>query len=417
MRSVTAVLPRELVKTSRRRITANRHVLRTNFQKTIDRNVYMNGRNNRPIIMNKAKSPRIYKHKLALLIAAHNEELVIEGTIRSAIKAGMKPWDIYVVDDNSSDDTGRIVKAVLGKRQYARVRRSGKGLALAKATKKFELTERYEWIHIADADGGFAPNYFRIFRSKLNPRYAAATGYIKSLPSSSVSQYRTVEYTLGMEINRRFQAFTNTITIIPGPSSCFRADVFAKVSFANKALAEDFDVTMQIHRMGLGRIQFIPEAVAYTQEPRTVRDFTRQITRWNRGVMQGVRRHRVGLSGVNRVDAYLLYQISQNFIFLLNYFVLLPILAITRHSADVVAYTFLYDVLLTFIITLFTGMKARRLDVLSAYPLIYAYRWVAMAVFVKSFIEVMIFGKFKVTSGSWSTAGRRYKTDASMMSA
>jgi glycosyltransferase involved in cell wall biosynthesis len=162
---------------------------------TLERNVYLNGRNNEQIIMNATKPARIYKRKLALLIAAHNEELVIEQTVRSAIRAGMKPQDIYVVDDNSSDATSKIVRGILGRTQVIKVRRSGKGLALTKAARKFQLAERYDWIHIADADGGFSPDYFKVFRAQLNPKFAAATGYVRSLPGDSVSQYRVMEYT------------------------------------------------------------------------------------------------------------------------------------------------------------------------------------------------------------------------------
>lgn len=356
-----------------------------------------------------SKQRRTYKRGLALLISAHNEELVIEQTIRSAIRAGMDRSNIYVVDDNSSDATSKIVKSLLGRSQHMKVQRSGKGLALAKATKKFQLTKRYNWIHIADADGGFAPNYFRIFRAELDPKFAAATGYVRSLPGGSVSQYRVVEYTLGMEIHRRFQAFANTVTVIPGPTSCFRSDVFAQLNFANKSLTEDFDVTLQLHRKKLGRVQFIPAAVAYTQDPRTIQDFTKQITRWNRGVIQGMKRHRIGLRR-QRVDAYLLYQVSQNFLFLFNYLFLLPFLAYTHHSPSMFANVFLYDVAVTFLITLITAIKAQRGDILSAFPQIYLLRWISLAVFVRAFMEIIVLRKFRVTEGVWGTTGRRYKS-------
>lgn len=380
------------------------------------RHLYLNGRNNQAIMTTTPKTSRIYKRRLALLIAAHNEELVIEQTVRSAIRAGMKPSDIYVVDDNSSDDTSKIVRAILGRSQVIKVRRSGKGLALTKATKKFRLTERYEWIHIADADGGFASNYFKVFRARLNPSYAAATGYVRSLPGGSVSQYRVVEYTLGMEIHRRFQALTHTVTIIPGPTSCFRADVFAKLNFANKSFTEDFDVTLQLHRQKLGRIQFIPEAVAYTQDPKTVKDFTKQITRWNRGVMQGMGRHHVGLH-LSRVDAYLLYQVAQNFMFMINYLILAPLLAYTRHTDTIIANIFLFDVIITFSITFLVALKARRGDIISAFPMIYLFRWISLFVFIRAFVEVVVLRKFKVSNGVWGTAGRRYKSDANLLTA
>lgn len=345
---------------------------------------------------------------MALLIAAHNEELVVGQTINSAIEAGMKPENIYVVDDNSHDETGKIARSILGKQNVCRVRRSGKGLALSKAAKKFALSENYRWIHIADADGGFSPNYFNVFRRELRVKYAAATGYVRSYPGKHVSQYRVYEYTIGMEIHRRFQAMTHTVTVIPGPTSCFRADVLDSVNFANKSLTEDFDVTLQIHRKKLGKIQFIPEAVAYTQDPRNLTDFTKQITRWNRGVMQGVKRHKIGRK-FNRLDAYLSYQILENFMFFFSYAIMVPYLALSRHSSAVFATAFLLDVFITFILTTLVAMKSRRWDILSAFPHIYLLRWVTLLVFLRSFTEVVILRKFKVSEGTWSTSGRRYK--------
>ncbi|HSX30482.1 MAG TPA: glycosyltransferase family 2 protein [Candidatus Saccharimonadales bacterium] len=357
-----------------------------------------------------AKQPKkraVPKHQLALLIAGHNEKLVIEKTIRSAINAGMQPQHIYVVDDCSDDNTRALAAAIIGRDNTMRVRRSGKGLALTKASKKFHLVTRYRWIHIADADGGFAQDYFKIFRKSLRSEYAAATGYVRSLPGESVSQYRVVEYTIGMEIHRRFQALTHTVSVIPGPTSCFRSDVFAKVNFANKSLTEDFDVTLQIHRQKLGRVQFIPKAIAYTQDPRTLKDFTKQITRWNRGIMQGVTRHRIGLRP-QRIDAYLSYQVMQNLLLFLNYFVLLPYMAIRHHSLDRVALAFLFDVAVMFMLTFLIALKTNRKDILSAFPQIYCYRWVTLGVFLRAFTEVVILRKFRVSEGSWEN--RRYKS-------
>ncbi len=362
------------------------------------------------------KAPRVYKRKLALLIAAHNEEMVIEQTLRSAIRAGMKPENIYVVNDNSSDATSKIVRSVLGKSQLLRVHRSGKGLALSKASKKFKLTERYEWIHIADADGGFASNYFKVFRANLDPtKYAAATGYVRSLPGGSVSQYRVMEYTLGLEIHRRFQALTHTVPIIPGPTSCFRSDVFANVNFANHSLTEDFDVTLQIHRKHLGRIQYIPSAVAYTQDPKTVADFTKQITRWNRGMLQAMHSHRIGRHA-NRIDAYLTYQMLQNLGFFAYIFVIIPLIVMSKHNPALIANIFLWDVSIIFFISLSTALRAGRLDILSAFPQIYMLRWISAAVFLRSFVEVVILRKFRNTDGVWGTSGRRYKSDTNLLS-
>lgn len=348
------------------------------------------------------------KPMLALLIAAHNEELVLANTINSAIVAGLQAKHIYVVDDNSTDLTSSIAREILPRSNVIKVRRSGKGLAITKATKKFDLVNRYKWIHIADADGAFAPNYFHVFRRELRIKNAAATGYIRSLPGKRVSEYRVFEYTIGMEIHRRLQAWFNVMPVIPGPTSCFRADVFAKVNFDNKSLTEDFDVTMQLHRQKLGRIQFIPEAVAYTQDPKSVADYSKQITRWNRGGLQSMRRHRIGRK-LSPIDMYLSYQIFQNFLFFACYLIWVPYLAVSKGNPAYIASAFVLDVWITFIMTLLVCMRSKRWDAISAFPFIYVMRWLSLGIFLKAFFEVIILRRFKTHKGTWENSGaRRY---------
>lgn len=355
-----------------------------------------------------AKAPSRRRAMMCLLIAAHNEELVLASTINSAIAAGMAPEHIYVVDDNSTDSTSRIAKSILPAGNVLKVKRSGKGLALTKAAKKFSLTKRYRWIHIADADGAFSTNYFRVFRREVRVKYAAATGYVRSLPGRRVSEYRVFEYTVGMEIHRRFQTMLHVVPVIPGPTSCFRADVFDRVNFDNKSLTEDFDVTLQVHRQRLGRIQFIPQAMAYTQDPRTVKDYTKQITRWNRGALQSMLRHRVGRRP-RLIDAYLSYQILQNLLFFASYLVWVPYLTIHRHNFNVLAMAFVVDVLLTYVITVLTAAKTKRWDIVSAFPQIYAMRWVSLFIFLKVFGEVIILRRHRHTDGQWANSSvRRY---------
>lgn len=345
------------------------------------------------------------KPAIALLIAGHNEALVIEHTLRSAIKAGLRPEHIYVVDDNSDDGTADIARRVLRKGNVISVERSGKGLAISKAATAFSLTARYKWIHLADADGEFGSDYFRILRQELNAEFAAATGYVRSMRGSVVSQYRVFEYTFGMEVVRRFQDMIGTIPIIPGPTSCFRADIFAQLEFGNGALAEDFDVTLQIHRQNLGNIQFIEDAVVYTQDPETIKDFTRQIHRWNKGVMQGIIRHGIGTK-FSKLDAYLMYQLGMSLSMVASYCVLLPVVALERGLALTIPTVFLFDIGLLWLVVSYIALCARRWDILTAFPHIYLLRWISMVVFVRSFVEVMVLRRHGA-NGVWQSVARK----------
>lgn len=327
--------------------------------------------------------------KICLLIPAHNEALVIQHTILSAIESGMDRNDIYVVNDNSSDATADLASELLGSYNVLSVGRSGKGLAIQKAAQAFRLSERYEWIHIADADGEFDRSYFTVFKSQLKSDHVAATGYLKSSKGSHIGKFRVFEYTLGMELTRRVQVLLNTLQVIPGATSCLRADIFDQLDFNGGTLTEDYDVTLQIHRKELGRIQFIPEATALTQDPQNFRDFYRQITRWYEGGVQNMIKHNIGKKA-RRLDAYIMYQILQNFSFLAMLCVVMPIVAIITGSLYGFAALFVWDVLTMFVMSLLIAARSHRWDILNAFPIIYALKWVNTYAFSKAILYAVL---------------------------
>lgn len=348
------------------------------------------------------------KKKLALLIPAHNESMVISDTIASAMRAGLSHSDIYVVDDASSDDTYSKAVAILGKENVTKVKRSGKGRALHKAIKKFRIKSRYLWMHISDADGVFDKNYFKVFLKKLNhKKYVAATGHIKSLKGDWVSKFRVYEYTYGFVFMRRIQQLFGVILVMPGPTSCFQTKILSKLDFTVNSLTEDLDLTYQIHRKKIGKILYVPKAKTYTQDPANLRDYWRQVTRWYRGFFQAVRKYRVGIQP-KKQDLYFLIINYFTYSFLL---VLIPLLCIspTRLFPATLALFFVLDVSVFFCEVLISAMISKRWDILTTFPLGYLLKNINLIIYFKSFVEVMIFQKFKNVENGWETEGRRYQ--------
>lgn len=359
--------------------------------------------------MSRSRKKSAIKRTLALIIPGHNEALVISDTIRSAIRAGQDPQDIYVVDDNSSDATAELACDIIGPKQVLRVGRSGKALAIKRAIAKFDIVERYTWVHIADADSNFELGYFAEFVHRLDPeKYVAATGYVKSMYGGWISRYRAYEYSFGQEIMRRIQHMLGVIPVIPGPTSCFRTDILHELDFETHNLTEDFDITIQIHRKKLGKIAFIANAKTLTQDPKDYRDYTKQVIRWYRGFWQGVSTYKVGRR-FQRIDAYLGYQILEMFAYYFNLLILLPILLLQGRGVVVIAQTFLIDIVIFFAATLMACWVHRRLDILAAFPLFYILRLTNMVLYVQAFFEVIIFRKYRKRQVGWSTANRRYK--------
>jgi biofilm PGA synthesis N-glycosyltransferase PgaC len=356
-----------------------------------------------------------HKKKLALLLPAHNEELIIQATIKSAIAAGQSKDNIFVVDDFSSDKTWSKAVALLGRKQVLTVKRSGKALAVHQAVEYFKLIERYRWLHIADADSVFGEDYFRIYRRSLKgKKYAVAVGFVQSLRGNWISKYRSFTYTYGQHIMRRAQSWTGTISVLPGPITCFRTDILKKLDFDTGSLTEDFDITLQIHRKKLGSIKFIPGAVNYTQDPQTLSDFCAQTARWQRGFFQGVVKYRIG-GKKQLIDASIGYQMFQVVFYLLELGVIAPYIIITTGQWVVIPAIILGDFVVLAWLAIFSAGAAKRLSILSALPYFYFLRWLELGIFLKAFVEVVALGKYKNKVKGWRTEGRRYALDPSAL--
>jgi poly-beta-1,6-N-acetyl-D-glucosamine synthase len=358
---------------------------------------------------------RVYRKKLALLLPGHNEELIIQATIKSAVAAGQPLEDIYVVDDASTDATRREAIALLGRRQVLTVERSGKAGAVYKAVKHFKIESRYQWLHVADSDSVFGENYFRIYRRNLKGKnYAAAVGFVQSLRGNWISKYRAFSYTYGQHIIRRMQSWVGMISVMPGPITCFRTDIIKELNFATESLTEDFDITLQIHRKKLGRIKFIPGAVNYTQDPQTLRDFCNQTARWQRGFFQGVIKYRIGIKR-QMIDASIAYQMLQLLFYLFELGILVPYVIITTGRWMIIPFIIASDLVVLAWLALFSATAAKRMSILAALPYFYFLRWLELGIFLKAFVEVVILKQFREEMKGWQTEGRRYALDATAL--
>jgi biofilm PGA synthesis N-glycosyltransferase PgaC len=348
------------------------------------------------------------KRRLALLLPGHNEELILATTIKSALASGQALQDIFVVDDNSSDNTRKIALKHLPRQNVLSVERSGKALAVYKAVQHFKIVERYTWLHVADADSIFGADYFRIYKKGLDAKkYAVAVGFVQSLRGNWISTYRALNYTYSQQVIRRVQSYLGMISVFPGPITCFRTNIIPKLDFDTGSLTEDFDITLQVHRKRLGAIKYIPRAVNYTQDPETIKDFCKQTSRWQRGLFQGVKKYKIGTKW-NKIDLSIGFQLFQAALYVAQYWILLPFIIIKTHNWIAVPVMFAVDFIVMGVIALAASAAIKRWNVLGALPYFYLLRWLELIIFYKAFVEVIILRKYQSTPVGWSTEGRRY---------
>ena len=339
--------------------------------------------------------------RLALLIPAHNEELVLEATIIGAMQAGIWTGDIYLVDDSSSDKTLAIGKRLLGKKNVLRVDRSGKAGAIKKAIKHFKLIERYGWLQILDADSIFSPDYFELIRHHFKPGVAAVCGQTKSLKNNWITSFRAYEYTISHDFYKSLMSLANVITIMPGPASCFNTLVLPQLHFATDTLTEDFDLTLQIHHQRLGRIAYEPRAYSWTQDPFNLRVYIKQVNRWYTGFFQVMRKHGVGYKSLRLVDLVLLYLSLDGMLYLLLLGIMIALAAMHKGHVDPL-FLLSADMVIMFVLVWYAAVRTRRLDVLTPAPLYYILRVLNLSLFFWAALKIYCLPQ-KKSRGLWNT--------------
>ena len=240
------------------------------------------------------------RNQIAIIIPAHNEELVIARTLE-ALSGQIETRHVYLIDDGSKDQTANFAKQYLPKNRVLTIKNGGKAHAIGTGIKKFNLTERYDYIMIHDADtrmqSGFIEYILEVFNQDENKQIACVMGQVITDDHNWVTSYRVWEYAIGQLIHKQAQSLINAITVSPGCSSVYRSEVFIKTEMPTGTVTEDMDLTFEIHRQNIGKLVYQPLAKMQTQDPGTLRDYYKQVQRWYGGFWQCVFKHNIPWGG------------------------------------------------------------------------------------------------------------------------
>lgn len=277
---------------------------------------------------------RVTPHKVAVLIAAHNEQLVISQTIVAAARL-VDVRHIFVISDGSTDGTARVALDA-GANVLQLNPNRGKAGALAAGIEHFHLCAQFEVVLLLDADTHLAADYLKTGLPLFDDQeVVAVAGRAKTIrdPGAATRRaqflvaYRERLYLIVQLMMKFGQAakWANAVTIVPGFASMYRTSALVQIDVVGAGLViEDFNMTFEVHSRHLGRIDFHPSAaIAYTQDPDNFSEYVRQVRRWILGFWQTVRRHRPQLSvfGVT-MSIFILELVTSSVMFVL----LVPVL-------------------------------------------------------------------------------------------
>ncbi len=231
---------------------------------------------------------------ISVVIAAYNEGKVIEKTLRSVAATDyVGEMEIIVVDDGSKDNTAEEVERVAATEPRVRLLRQpnrGKAMALRNGV----LHAHNGIVVFLDADTFFERGTIQALVSPFaNSLIGAVSGNARvGNLRSFMARCQALEYICGFNLDRRAYTEWNCITVVPGAVSAIRRSAIeAAGGFSDDTLAEDTDLTLTLHRLRY-RMEFAPDAVAWTEAPETVWTLARQRARWAFGTMQCLWKHR-----------------------------------------------------------------------------------------------------------------------------
>jgi cellulose synthase/poly-beta-1,6-N-acetylglucosamine synthase-like glycosyltransferase len=214
--------------------------------------------------------------------------------------------EIIIMDDGSKDNTYKIAKKFEGVFKGKDIRvltkpNGGKSRALNFAIER----SAGEFIMCVDADSKLEPDAVSLMvRYFRDPDIAAVAGSVLvSNTENILTKLQALEYIEGLNMVRNGQAFLKLVNIIPGPIGMFRKkDILSVGGYAHDTFAEDADLTLRLIKKNL-KIEFEPDAIAWTEAPTELLDLLKQRYRWTRGILQAIRKHSHSLFTFNKSEA------------------------------------------------------------------------------------------------------------------
>lgn len=351
-----------------------------------------------------------YQKQIALLVPAHNEELVLSKTLISALKL-VKKSDLFVVDDGSKDNTYKVARKYTNNVLKLNPNQ-GKAGALNSAISYFKLAEKYQFIFPVDADTKISPNFLKealqILKKDQKEKYACVIGKVTGESNNWLTSYRVWEYEVAQLVHKSAQEKEQAIIVCPGCATIYRSSLFAKIQIPADTVAEDMDLTFLIHRQKLGKIAFTTKAEVFTQDPYTLKDYIKQIRRWYKGYWQCLKKHHVPW-GKQSLDLELLMLTIEGLsggLMVLLLILLAPF--IIQKQASFLIIPLILDFLFFFFPTVFMTIFVRsNLKIVKYLPTFYFIRILNSLVFLHSFIASL----FNLGKGNWNPVKRYVLTE------
>ncbi|MBT2970602.1 MAG: glycosyltransferase [Candidatus Thiodiazotropha sp. (ex Ctena orbiculata)] len=233
-------------------------------------------------------------NKFAVIIPAHNEELLIGGLVES-INRSDYPQDklkTYVTADNCSDGTAEIATAAGAE---CRIREDldnrGKPYALNWLISNIDLDEHDAYV-IIDADTIVDINFFREMNISLEQGHKVVQGYfgVMNPDENWLTRLSILPGILKFYLHFPAKNRLGLSCPLAGNGMCFHNSIFKEHGWNAYSIAENWEYYIQLALAGK-KVVSNENAVIYSQVTNNLKSGVTQRQRWQSGRMDTVSRY------------------------------------------------------------------------------------------------------------------------------
>jgi cellulose synthase/poly-beta-1,6-N-acetylglucosamine synthase-like glycosyltransferase len=274
---------------------------------------------------------------ISMLVPAHNEQNSIKESVRALLTLAYPQLEIVVVDDGSTDET---LSALMSAFDLVPIRPSFDRLIATEHVNSIYRSRKFpnlvvaskenggkadslnaalnistsELVCAVDADTILDPDGLRrLVRPFLRSRNVVAAGATIRVangctvthgrlasergPHRALAGIQAVEYLRAFLFGRPGWNRLGGNLLISGAFGLFRRQSLIETNGYAKTVGEDMELIIRLRRHAYetgqpGRVEFVPDPVAWTETPTKIRELGRQRERWQRGFSDSLWRHR-----------------------------------------------------------------------------------------------------------------------------
>ncbi len=275
---------------------------------------------------------------ITLIAPAFNEEATVVESVRSLLSLNYPEFEVIVVNDGSKDETVQRMIDAFEMRPFPKMSTFDVDTAEVRQTYR---SRRHPHLWLVDKENGGKADalnaglcycrtplfcamdadtllerdaLIRVVRPFLEEAHTVAAGGIiriangcvieagsvteVRLPDSIVARFQVLEYLRAFLVGRMGWEALKGNLIISGAFGIFRrSTVIAAGGFSTDTVGEDMELVVRLHRYCMDHdlpynISFVPDPVAWTEAPESLRVLGRQRDRWQRGLSESLTKHR-----------------------------------------------------------------------------------------------------------------------------